>query len=366
VHPVANNQPFSRRLFAAFCTRHISARWRDCLRKSVTIVANAARLTLTLALCIHSVDVQASSDIDDAGSLNLLIENDAFAATDRHYTNGLEISYLTPPKSGDSLASRIAEWLPGNGDGEVRVGWQFGQSVFTPDDKEAREFIPDQRPFAAWLYAGGSIVYSQSRHIDTWSLLVGTVGPHARGEPLQSAVHDLLDTNESRGWDNQIGNRIGGSLIVERKWQALAQARASRFGVDFMPHVGISLGNIATYANAGFTVRFGNDLDSDFGPPHIRPSLPGSGYFVPHDKWAWYLFAGVDGRLVERNIFIDDNDLRPQLTIDKKRWVNDVQAGLVVTRGDFRLAYTFVHRSKEFRQQLEPDRFGSLAFTWRY
>jgi hypothetical protein len=87
---------------------------------------------------------------------------------------------------------------------------------------------------------------------------------------------------------------------------------------------------------------------------------------VPHDKWAWYLFAGVDGRLVERNIFIDDNDLRSQLTIDKKRWVNDVQAGLVVTRGDFRLAYTFVHRSKEFRQQLEPDRFGSLGFTWRY
>jgi hypothetical protein len=352
----------------ACCARNASAGWRDCLSKSVTIAANAARLTLPLALCIYGVDVLASQDVDDVGSLNLLMENDAFAATDRHYTNGLEISYLTPPQPKESIASRIAKWLPGNGDGngEVRVGWQFGQSVFTPDDKEAREFIPDQRPFAGWLYGGGSIVYSQATHIDTWNLLVGTVGPHAKGEAVQSAVHDLLDSNESRGWDNQIGNRIGGSLIIERKWRALAQARSSRFGVDFMPHVGISLGNIATYANAGFTVRFGNDLDIDFGPPHIRPSLPGSGYFVPHDKWAWYLFVGVDGRLVERNIFVDDNDLKSLLTIDKKRWVNDVQAGLVVTRGDFRLAYTFVHRSEEFRQQLEPDRFGSLGFTWRY
>jgi hypothetical protein len=65
----------------AFCTRHVSARWRDCLRKSVTIAANAARLTLPLALCVYGVDVQAGQDIDDAASLNLLIENDAFAAT---------------------------------------------------------------------------------------------------------------------------------------------------------------------------------------------------------------------------------------------------------------------------------------------
>jgi hypothetical protein len=60
------------------------------------------------------------------------------------------------------------------------------------------------------------------------------------------------------------------------------------------------------------------------------------------------------------------NDLKSLLTIDNKRWVNDVQAGLVVTRGDFRMAYTFVHRGEEFRQQLEPDGFGSLGFTWRY
>src|SRR5690606_36438783 len=102
----------------------------------------------------------------------------------------------------------------------------------------------------------------------------------------------------------------------------------------------------------GFTLRVGNDLDNDFGPPRIRPSLPGSGYFVPHDDWSWYLFAGVDTRFVERNIFVDDNDLESMLAIEKNRWVNDVQAGLVLTRGDVRMSYTLVHRSKEFVQQL--------------
>jgi hypothetical protein len=70
------------------------------------------------------------------------MESEAFAATDHHYTNGLEISCLTRPRIGDSVAGRIAGWLPGNGDGEVRVGWQSGHTIFTPDDKESRELVP--------------------------------------------------------------------------------------------------------------------------------------------------------------------------------------------------------------------------------
>lgn len=325
-----------------------------------------ARVAL-LALCIPVSGAGADEGTrPETGSLNLLMENDAFAATDRHYTHGLEVSYLSAPTAATSVASRIAAWLPNNGNGEVRVGWQFGQAVFTPDDKKARELIPDQRPYAAWLYGGASIVYSEATHIDTWNLLLGTVGPHAKGDVLQKTVHEWLNATEAQGWGNQIGNRLGAMLIVERKWRALAQTRVMRFGADFMPHAGISLGNVVAYANAGFTIRIGNDLDNDFGPPHIRPSLPGSGFFVPHDEWGWYVFAGMDIRFVKTNIFVDDNHLEPLLTIDKKRWVSDIQAGIVMTRGDFRVAYTLVHRSEEFRQQLEPDRFGSIGFTWRF
>ena len=333
---------------------------------------------LVVALCLHGTHAGAGQPGDErgnyrgdahgdnAGSMSLLLENDAFAARDYHYTNGLQLSYLTPPRRGDSVAGRIARWLPGNGDGEVRVGWQFGQTVFTPEDKDSVALVPDERPYAAWLYGGVSIVYSDAAHIDTWSLLVGAVGPDAQGEALQRAVHKWLDVTEPRGWANQVGNRIGSVVIAERKWRALAQTSVLRFGADFMPHVGISLGNVATHANAGLTVRVGNGLENDFGPPRIRPSLPGCGYFVPHDEWAWYLFAGVDARFVERNILLDDNDLESLLTIDKENWVTDIQAGLVLTRGDFRMAYTYVHRSKEFVQQSEPDRFGSLGFTWRF
>lgn len=316
-------------------------------------------------LTFPSIVMGAGGRAPEPGNLTLLMENDAFAATDHHYTNGLEVSWLSAPRPHESVASRIAGWLPGNDNGQVRVGWQFGQSIFTPDDKDARNLVTDERPYAAWLYGGLSLVYSTPAHIDTVSLLLGTVGPNAKGEALQSAVHEWLGSNEFRGWNNQVGNRFGGMLIVERKWRAIIRHGAP-IGADFLPHVGLAVGNVATYADAGFTFRLGTRLDSDFGPPHIRPSLPGSGYFMAGDEWTWYLFAGVGRRLVERNIFIDDNELGSLLDIRKERWITDVQAGLVLARGDFRAAYTFVQRSEEFDRQQEPDRFGSLAFTWRF
>lgn len=325
------------------------------------------KLPATLLLLVSlqaSAALGADNRAHEPGTLTLLVENDAFAATDHHYTSGFEVSWLSAPRPAASFASRLAESLPGGG-AQVRVGWQFGQSIFTPADKDSRALVADERPYAAWLYGGLSFVSITPAHIDTMSLLLGTVGPNAQGEALQSAVHHWLDDGESRGWENQVGNALGGMLVVERKWRMLLRDGIS-LDADIMPHVGMALGNVATYANAGFTVRLGKQLDRDFGPPQIRPSLPGSGYFVPGDDWTWYLFAGVDGRIVERNIFIDDNDLGPLLDIRKERRVTDLQAGFVLSRGDFRAACTFVQRSEEFDRQREPDRFGSLAFTWRF
>lgn len=305
-------------------------------------------------------------DDDARGSLNVVIENDVFAATDRHYTNGLRFDYLTAPRPADSLTAKVLAWLPGNGGGRARAGWQFGQSIFTPTDTEATALLPDERPYAAWLYAGFSLVYSTPSHIDTWTLNVGTVGPRAKGEEVQNGFHDLINDGKAAGWENQIGNTAGAMLIVERKWRAIAEVEMLGLGVDVMPHVGVSLGNIEQYANAGFTVRIGDDLRNDFGPPRIHPSLPGTAFFMPEDRWSWYLFAGLDGRYVDTNIFIDDHDESFRWNLEKERWVADVQMGVVVTRGDFRLAYSFVYRSPQFEQQQDGDRFGSLGFTWRF
>ena len=93
---------------------------------------------------------------------------------------------------------------------------------------------------------------------------------------------------------------------------------------------GASLGNIWTGANVGLTVRLGQDLSVDFGPPHIRPNLSGPGSFDSARPFAWYLFAGAEGRLVARNIFLDGNTVADSHSVTKERLVGDFPVGLAV------------------------------------
>src|SRR3546814_8870959 len=104
----------------------------------------------------------------------------------------------------------------------------------------------------------------------------------------------------------------------------------NNLGVDVTPHLGAALGNVYTYGAGGLTLRFGEDLPDDYGPPRIRPALPGSDYFRPTDDFGWYFFAGAEGRIVARNIFLDGNTFKDSHSVDKRPLVADLQAGIAV------------------------------------
>ncbi|MCD6296979.1 MAG: lipid A deacylase LpxR family protein [Deltaproteobacteria bacterium] len=115
-----------------------------------------------------------------------------------------------------------------------------------------------------------------------------------------------------------------------------------------------------------FIVRLGSHLDEDFGPPRISPSLPGSTYFRPGKGFSWYLFAGLEGKAVLRNILLDGNTFTDSYSVDKKLFVGDLQAGVTVQWDRFRISYTQIFRTKEFKQQDRADIFGSLSLSYHF
>lgn len=329
---------------------------------------HAGALVLWLLLASFSATAQ-SPEADpagpiDRGSLSFVIENDVFTGTDRNYTSGVLMAYLSPPRPEESglrrFAQRIRLAAPTD---RVRYGVSIGQSLFTPEDISVPEPLGDQHPYAGWLYVGGSFVVESARTLDTILLEVGIVGPAAQGEDTQKTVHQIVDTTEPRGWDNQLENEFGVALSYDRKWRGLKRWEMIGLEVDFTPNVGFSLGNILTQANLGATFRIGNDLANDFGPPRIRPSLAGSGPLLQRDNLGWYLFAGVVGRAVAHNIFLDGNTTRESQNVERRPWVGDAQAGLVVQLGRAQLGFTGVVRSKEYETQDEIQAFGALSFS---
>lgn len=323
-----------------------------------------------LFLCALGLPAVTLGD-DDDGAFTFLWENDAIAGTDQRYTNGLEFSYL-------SVENHLWDWfrtgssvLPGvDKNDDLRVGLSLGQQIFTPDDTDATQPLPDQRPYAGWLYLGVAVVaeHGGGEQLDTWLLNVGVVGPSAQGEEVQNGFHDWIGDGDANGWDNQLEDTFGYQLLYEHRWRNIGN-KVKKFGplqADFSPHVGFSLGNIATYANAGITLRIGNDLTGDYGVPRIRPSLPGSAFFEPVDSFGWYIFAGVDARAVAYNMFLEGDSPTYDVNLDKETFVYDAQTGLAVIWRRFRFAYTYVIRSKEYEGQEEADKFGSVGMTFRF
>lgn len=332
-------------------------------------------LLAVTAIAVAGV-AQAAEAESDRGVFTAQWENDLLAGTDRHYTNGIRFSYVSPsvrdqlPWAADAL-----EWLyPFDRRANARFGVALGQSIFTPGDIATPALIVDDRPYAGWLYLGFSLHAEAAQplwgtdvdFLDTLQLNVGVVGPWSLAEQTQTFVHDLINVQEPEGWDNQLGNEPGVALILERKWRTPPLTFAG-LEADALPSVTASLGNVQTSAGVAAMVRLGDNLDVDYGPPNISSNLTGREFFERvQGGLAWYVFAGASGRAVAHNIFLDGNTFQSSHSVDKKYVVGDLQAGAAVIFDNWRLAFTYLLRSKEFDGQDEPDRFGALSLSVRF
>ena len=307
--------------------------------------------------------------------VRLQVENDFIGGgTDRHYTHGTRIQYLT--KSVDWIV-RAADKLPwfsaakALGEEEskslIRAAFTFGQNIFTPEDIGNPNLVRHDRPYAGWLYAGVGLAANQGNNrFDQIELNVGVIGPASGAEWVQKNWHEMFDLRQPEGWDNQLRDEIGVVLYYDQVHRYESGIRISGLEIDCMPHFGGSIGNVYTYASAGVSLRLGPDLQQDFGPPLIRPSLPGTGSFQFEKGLNWYVFGGVGGRFILRNIFLDGNTFEESHSVEKRFWVGDIQVGLTLQMGRFHLAYTRIFRTKEYTNQDRADQFGAISLSYQF
>jgi lipid A 3-O-deacylase len=317
-----------------------------------------------------------SASSGEAGCVcSLQLENDFFGGgTDRHFSHGTRVSYLTKPIPWITNAADKLPWFNAKNVLENygaplqgRAGISVGQNIYTPEDIDARELIEEDRPYAGWLYMGFGLVANQgSKRYDKIELDMGVVGPLSFAEEVQSNWHSLFGLRQPNGWDHQLENELGFALFYEQARRFHPKNFVHDLQCDAIPHFGGSVGNVFTYAATGLTLRLGRHLEGDFGPPRIRPSLPGGGYFRNDEGFNWYVFTGVEGRVVLHNIFLDGNTFTSSHSVDRKPLVGDAQVGIAVQKDRVRLTYTQIYRTKEYDGQDKADQFGALSLSYQF
>lgn len=297
--------------------------------------------------------------------IQVFIENDSFGSTDQYYTNGIKFGCGIPAERVSKLFT-----LPPNAllrtitDGaQNHFGLFLGQNIYTPRDITVAAPQPNDRPWAAWLYVGAVAQSVKEEMLDsgltegrlhTVEFDLGFVGPPALGRQIQTFWHNhVVDAPEPRGWGNQIRGEPGFMLSYLHK-----RRYGDRNGIQFVPHAGMSLGTIMTFARAGGIVRIGQNM-TGFGPDSIEPggamlknarfgkeSEGGAGDV--RRNFEWFAFAGVDGRVIGHNIFLDGSLFRSGPSVQRRDTVYDFTAGISARIDKLRVSVTRIKRSEEF------------------
>ena len=317
------------------------------------------------------------TDLFRSSAFTLVTENDKyFAGTDRHYTNGLKLSFLGTTRLDESpdFIQSVTKLIPTLRQDATRqlykVGVSLGQNIYTPVDTSVSTLIPNDRPYAGWLYASLDLQAKSAdgKTLRVVEIAIGIVGPSALGRQTQNGFHDIIHVPHAEGWHHQLRDEPGLQLSWERRHRLLRfDLGSSGFSTDFIGRYGLTLGNVRTHAAAGGAARIGFNLPMDFGADLIRPS---GGDESPAHSFSAYLFGSSEASAIARNIFLDGNTWKDSHSVDKRDLVVDFSVGLVMrfplhlgkVEG-LQLAYTQNYRTKEFHGQLKRDVFGSIALS---
>ena len=179
-----------------------------------------SRLSLTAALIFPALVVPAQAQQENSRYLSVTAENDIYAprGQDRHYTNGVRIAY--GPGSSQTHPARYSWFgkLIGHSRSDINYELAFGQNIYTPEYYLAGQPIPQDRPYAGWLYAELSAAVQQPGSRNLFAINLGMVGPAALAEQSQRLIHNIIDDPAPAGWDNQLHNEPALLFRYQRSW----------------------------------------------------------------------------------------------------------------------------------------------------
>lgn len=313
-------------------------------------------------LCFIAFLMACSSFACAADALSLYVDNDSQLLkpngnTDRHYTSGAKIVYLTQP-DWDWLSS-FSDWdAVQTGDSvDTAVGFFLGQNIYTPDHIEE----PDKRDendmvYAGWLYSGVFVQRATSHKLDHIEVNLGVIGPSSKADRAQKCMHKYGDSNYPVGWEDQLSDEFAVDFTFMQKQRLLDGWLKPTEHTDVIAEYGFTAGSVNRYAQAGLTFRYGFNLNGTFGPGRLELPSGISTFRKARYNQSGYLFARVSGRAVEYNRFLTG--------LDKEPLTGQFQLGAVYRRKNFEVGYSQTYYSQAFEEQSGSDSIGTVTLSW--
>lgn len=311
-----------------------------------------------------------SEGLHSKGALSFFFENDVFAGTDQHYTNGIMFRWLSAEIDAEGSGRPLPLWfqrlvrtLSPRNDKEYKHAFSasLGQKIFTPEDISQTEPGPEAQPYAGVTYMEVGIQSRSLKRLDSYVLSLGIIGEHSYAGSLQVLIHRLFKFTTPMGWESQLKDEFIFNMYYETISRRARMGGTEGFGLDVFTDMGAGVGNGFVGAGGGLMLRTGWNLPMDFGPSLMLPR--GEALFA-QKKLAVTFFSAFNASYVLHDIVLDgtfntDIPLPPRKSI-----YGEISAGIEIYSGRFKIVWSGVLWNKRLRTQLRPHIYGSINLSY--
>lgn len=285
-------------------------------------------------------------------------DNDAYLAygQDRYYTNGLFIYFR---RAVDQ--SKLPEKLN-------KIIWEAeaGQKMYNPQSGNITDIDYVDRPFAAYLYAGGSINFLfNSENSLKITVQAGTIGPDARGKEAQELLHSIVGFYEIKGWEWEVNNEAAFNSTINYK-NLLFRTGSGRLDLSLDSY--LNIGNTYAGAGAGLMFRTG-DLNQLFHSASTESVVSNNSRSTDLTEREFFFYAkpilhyvGYDAT-IQGGLFRED---KGPVVFDAKPLVFSQQAGLMYSKNRWTADFSLTFKSREVKSVAKPHQYGSAALYYRF
>jgi len=279
--------------------------------------------------------------------IRLNYDNDFFSATDRYYTQGINLTVIHPIVRYSPIARTL---ITLSKKAFNYYGLIFTQDCFTPRSIRYDTINYLERPYAATFFVSHFLtsINSSKKIMLLTQLDFGFIGPCAKCEEEQKAIHKGLVNIRPLGWENQIKTDIIVNYRAKFEKGILIQKN-----IEFMVNSSMRLGTLYTDLGFGLFTRIGF-----FNPYFNNLGLQNKSV---KNKFQLYSVFKINSKLIGYNALLQGGlfDKNSVLTVSENRvnrLVLDGLAGVVIAYKRVSLEYS--------KTILTPEFNGVLYHGW--
>ena len=296
---------------------------------------------VAVALFTSSARAEDAQPLCDA--LAFQLDNDFTLMEDDGYTNGIR---LRCARYGDDVVGLS---------GFSSVIYSLGHSIYTPENIARSSLQLDDQPYAGHAFAQIDGLLATAKSTTRLSAQLGIVGPAAGGEEVQSLIHEIGSFQSPEGWDNQLENEPTLNVGARHSWR-LGDLPPEN---DLIALAKVDFGSVRTSASTGIFWRYGT-IDLSSVPDASRRT---SGLGARQMIGERFLFVGVQGEAVARDLFLDGNLASDSHSIDRPWFLGTASVGGVMQLGALSLGFTQFFQTATFDGE-DPTGYGRFHITW--